>query len=562
MNEKVKAPLKGNRFAVSLESFLVFSFVSVLAVPLAISTQLSMRNFAISISIGITSTTFMGLFIFLANKTTHNLQKSFDRTSQFLITLTIIALAGAFRGVILYFSFDFAQFIQPSGLINRIISSCATTLFWLSLCSLVIEDTRVFRRRFENILKSTILTLAQDIRTSNKTMFSRELDTELSQIDIRLNKVFDEAKRATVNTNNLRLAASQVRDIVNESIRPLSHRLWLDQKMLVPKIKLKETIIESIRHLNVPALPTALFILLTSVFNLTSEYGALRGIIGSTTVFVIPYLFFHLYQRFARSKMDGNFYANLVVLFLPGVLTGLVLYVTNEFYLKNDSGLLGFVYIGIVLVVALLASVRNLSRSDREDLLEILSSAFQRSSAATVREDHGLEVASYLHNALQSELLALSYQLEQSALNPNVENSRAILEQMGSRINRSISNDFAEFHEEPLKRLERVQVAWKGIVSVDLKLDPLILNDSAQNLLLVQIIDESISNAVRYARAKSIWIEISKTEDGSKSIIIRNDGLELLNGSIGMGSEWLDSFTGGRWSRTHDGRHTILELLL
>ena len=332
--------------------------------------------------------------------------------------------------------------------------------------------------------------------------------------------------------------------------------------MLVPKIKLKETIIESIRHLNVPALPTALFILLTSVFNLTSEYGALRGIIGSTTVFVIPYLFFHLYQRFARSKMDGNFYANLVVLFLPGVLTGLVLYVTNEFYLKNDSGLLGFVYIGIALVVALLASVRNLSRSDRQDLLEILSSAFQRSSAATVREDHGLEVASYLHNALQSELLALSYQLEQSALNPNVENSRAILEQMGSRINRSISNDFAEFHEEPLKRLERVQVAWKGIVSVDLKLDPLILNDSAQNLLLVQIIDESISNAVRYARAKSIWIEISKTEDGSKSIIIRNDGLELLNGSKGMGSEWLDSFTGGRWSRTNDGRHTILELLL
>jgi hypothetical protein len=393
-------------------------------------------------------------------------------------------------------------------------------------------------------------------------MFSRELDTELSQIDIRLNKVFDEATRATVNTNNLRLAASQVRDIVNESIRPLSHRLWLDQKMLVPKIKLKETIIESIRHLNVPALPTALFILLTSVFNLTSEYGALRGIIGSTTVFVIPYLFFHLYQRFARSKMDGNFYANLVVLFLPGVLTGLVLYVTNEFYLKNDSGLLGFVYIGIALVVALLASVRNLSRSDRQDLLEILSSAFQRSSAATVREDHGLEVASYLHNALQSELLALSYQLEQSALNPNVENSRAILEQMGSRINRSISNDFAEFHEEPLKRLERVQVAWKGIVSVDLKLDPLILNDSAQNLLLVQIIDESISNAVRYARAKSIWIEISKTEDGSKSIIIRNDGLELLNGSKGMGSEWLDSFTGGRWSRTNDGRHTILELLL
>ena len=480
------------------------------------------------------------------------------------LTLLTIGVAGVFRGYLLYFSTELGGFEQPTSLVARLISSTATTLFWLTLFSVIVEDSRVFKDRYVSILRSSILRLAQSNPMIESTQLSTEIKGEISEIQVMLSKTLDLATQSAMNHQTMLLAAEQVRKTVEENIRPLSHRLWLRSASSLPSIRIWSAIVAGLRNLNVPPIGPAALLALTSVFNLTSTFGWHRGFYGAFWIFIIFHLFFKYALKYLHEHFQPSLFANILFMLIPGFILSEIFYLSNRFVFDDNSGLLNFIYIVIFFIVAAGSSTYKLTQSDRNLLIVMLEKNLLPSKGLVANEESiaAENMASFLHNSLQSELLALSYQIEESAKDPNSENARALLERLGSRINRSINDDFERFVEKPLDRLSRIQSAWKGIASIDIKIPEDLLLDPNRNFLIVQIIEEAITNAVRFSKSTHISVGGEKSVSGQIMITIHNDGLADYPGPSGLGTEWLDRFAAGNWSRTYAPTGTTLEITL
>jgi len=554
----------GRKLEVSFESFVIFSFISVLAVPLAMAKSLNWSNLIDFIYIGITITVIIAGLTFLSLYVMRNILRKLTHRHHFIAMLVIITFIGATRGGLLFYAFELGGFQQPTDLHLRIITSTASTVFWLVAISLAIQDTRSYQKKYSNILKSSILRLAREDAGSQNGTWEMPLSDELQQIESTLNKTFDETIRSVVRRDSLLRAALKVRETVDELVRPLSHRLWVDHFDQAPKVKLWATILESIRFLKVQPLPIASFLTLISVFNLTSDFGAVRGLIGAATVFSVSFFSFRFLALFLLDSSQGNFFLNFLYLLLPGILLSTFIFFTNDLLYQNDTGLIAYTYVGLVLIVAVLSSTRELTRSDRWKLLKDLQNNLVtvKFSANEETNHSSAEVASFLHNSLQSELLALSYQLEDVANNPDPIKTKELLEQLGSRINRSISQDFDNFIEDPFSRLQKLTLAWRGIVAISLINDDFTHIKPKKAHLVVQIIEEAISNAVRHAKAQSVSISIKQLSDGNVQVVIINDGQARTKGKGGLGAEWLEKYAAGKWNREVKDGQVKLELVL
>lgn len=525
---------------------------------------LNWSNLIDFIYIGISVTVVVAGLTLITLLVLKSLLERLTQKNHFLVMLVVISIVGAVRGVLLYYAFEIGGFEQPTELHLRIITSTASTLFWLVAISLAVQDTRNYQRKYRNILKSSILRLAREGSGSEGKENGLPLSEELQQIESTLNRTFDEAIRSTVDRDSLLRAALTVRQTVDELVRPLSHRLWVNHFNQAPRIKLWVTLLESVRFLNVQPLSVAAFLTLISAFNLTSDFGVVRGLIGSATVFTVIFFSLRFLDQYLLKLSQGKFFLNLMYLLLPGTLLGTVLYLTNDLLYKNDTGLIAYAYVGLVLIVSVLSSTRELTRNDKSNLLINLHNnlSTNRSNLESTPGHSNAEVASFLHNSLQSELLALSYQLEDLANNPDPLKSKEILEQLGSRINRSISRDFDDFVEDPLSRLKKLASAWRGIAAISLTHDDLAQLSPNKALLVVQIIEEAISNAVRYAKASNVSISIKLLADDAVELVIINDGQSNTEGKGGLGTEWLERHAAGKWSRQIQDGQVTLKLIL
>ena len=552
------------RLEVSPESFLIFSFISILAVPLAMWEYLNWSNLGDFLLIGMLVTVIIGGLLFIILFLIRDYISQLDQRDHFLVTLMIIALVGATRGVLLFFAFDLGGFQQPTDLHLRVITSTSSTLFWLVAISVAVEDTRDYQRKYRSILKSSILQLvSKDADLGDRGRFI-PLARELRAIESSLNQIFDEAIRSTVNAESLIRSALKVRKTVDELIRPLSHRLWHRDFNQPPRIKAWVVIHSSIKFLRVKPFPIASFLALSSAFNLTSDLGALRGLIGSVTAFVVSYFALWFLARFLLEPSQERFIRNFLYLLFPGTLLGTVFYVTNSLFFQNDTGFFAYSYIVIVLIVMVLYSAREYTKSERFKFIQDLENDLvSLSSPISDRRNYPRkQVASFLHNSLQSELLALSYQLEDLAKNPDPLKSREVLEQLGSRINRSISTDFVDFIEDPLSRLNKLKSAWRGILDISLINQDFEQLNSEKLLLAVQIIEEAVSNAVRYSNAQNVSISIKWLSVDEVKLVIMNDGNAPTSGKSGLGTDWLNRYSPDKWSREDSDGKTWLELTL
>ena len=75
------------------------------------------------------------------------------------------------------------------------------------------------------------------------------------------------------------------------------------------------------------------------------------------------------------------------------------------------------------------------------------------------------------------------------------------------------------------------------------------LEDQSRNILLVQIVEEAIANAVRHANANQIRISAEMLEDSRVRFSILNNGISGKEESLGLGSAWLDHHAPNSWSR-------------
>lgn len=539
-----------SRIRISWQSYLLYSVVSILAVPLALVEQLSPMNFIFFCTIGLVITTVIGLLVLQFDALIDPWLKTRSRRTQEYISVSIIGASGALRGVLIFLAIEWFDFIQPSGIWTRIGTSTATALLWFTPIAIIVTSTQSFRTDYEKLLRNAILAISEKIDVRDSNSLPPKLEMDFLEIEDILGRALS-VERPSNTSESLTLAAVWIKALIEEKIRPLSHRLWIESVSSPPKINIGTSVAESVRYLNIPPLPVALFLSLTTLINVSASIGWVRGVFGACVILIEVYSLLDLYQKKNSRIEAGNFVTNTFLLLIPGLLLSLTFYLSNKFIFDYSFGFLNLIYVLMFLMVAIPVSTFQLANRDRGQLLSAIEENLLASGWLDEYQQKYLtrNAAAYLHNLLQSELLAISRHMENSANREKSVGLNQELIDLLSRLNRPIKDDFQKFLYDPVARLNRLQMAWKGIAEIDISIPANLLANQGRNLLLVQFVEEAIANAVRHANADHISVRAHLLPNQQVRFSIINNGITEGQDSVGMGTAWLNHHAPNSWSR-------------
>ena len=539
------------KISLSNSGYILYSPISILAFPVTVLVINPGASFLLLLVAGFLLTVSM----FLAYLPFVWLDRRICQESWQFKLLNFIAAAvivGAIRGYLFYVIVEALNLKAPGDLLNRILASTTTTLFWLPIANILINFSRSFKVTYQKSLNTFI---SQNLGSISSLVPSLQSTTEVASLQAELTKSIS-PKLKDGDADNLREVAEILKAKINLQLRPLSRRIWLRSLNEYPVVRFPQMLKDSIHYLDYSKYAficiMSMLALLDNVFIRSLNESILRTASFFILIFSILY--------FTKIRLLRNNYLFLIAI-------GVIPVVGSEFV----SGLLGFsgswtatFLISLVApAVIVILSLFNLTLRDHALIIELLenyeiSKMPSSSDSYDVGERH---LASYLHNSLQSELLAIAGQLEEAAVSNNLERSSEILQRVSSLINRSFIDDFEKFSESPLDRLEVVKKSWSGILDISLDIPKGLLEFPERAAALVQTIEEFAANSYRHSKATRIKASAHLDEIGI-SLTLTSDGTEKISPKRGLGSEWLDQIAKRPWTLESNAHGTRLEITL
>jgi hypothetical protein len=515
----------------SSAAFLLFSPISILAFPVSLLV-VNKDSSAFSLTLYGILLTAITYPIYLTFQTLFNYLNLGDRASKGVLLLLGISAVGIFRGYVFFQLVEYLKLEQPSPFSERIINSSITTLFWLLLANTVINISRSFKLKYDRAL-NRLLSLEfkpkadQDFNTDNLTSIQSKLKKSVE-------KYLDQKDLSSAQS-----LANSIKGQINDEIRPLSQRIWIDKLDEFPVVDRKLLLSDSVSKLDYSLTTYLLSLISLSLLNNFFLRGVTESLLRTVSTLVIVILMILLKSRLnvaAKSTLTTNT-AFLVAL-------GLVPILISESFLAllgySPHWIASLLISPIPPVLLIVLSVLKLSANDRKLIINTLRNYSH--SADSNKKD----LAAYLHNTLQSELLALSSQLEEVAVAGDKERLPIVLERVSALINRSLVDDFAKYSESPLMRIESLIKAWAGIMEITVEIPAEYLNDPQRNVILARTIEEVATNAFRKGKAKAVRVTAIETASGLE-LCFSTNGTALINEDQGLGSKWFDSVSVKPW---------------
>ena len=545
----------------SRQTLLLFAPISVAAVPLAFAESMTREIFIDSLFIGLIATGLTLLFgLGLDRIAEKNLFGNRGNRRPFNLFLILILL-GVFRGVAIYLGTDIFELQQSVNLFSKILASVSSTLFWIYLLASFENALTDFRETIKDIWRRTIFLASLEKHGNQSVYVSEEVLAEYNTLVNRLQGIISVKEDQVQDKSYFLSLSSQLREIIEESVRPLSHRIWLKNNTFIPRLNVVRYLGFTTNNLAKTLLSSGIALALISSFNLNTQFGITRSL---SSVAIVLGVFFSLH--FAGQKFFDTFYTTIpgkiFIVFAPGTLISLFLYVANRFIFVDDLGAWNAFYLLLTPPIQIMVGSAISVRTDLVSLERELNSKLEK---VVLREGSrsGLldgEFASYLHNSVQSELMALSYQLERDEPDEKLEEKKEALARLHSRLKKGVEDDFNDFFESAVDRVSRLESAWRGIAQVEISIPAEILQREGVGFLVVQVIEESILNAVRFCKARKVSAYVKDLQASSFTLVVTNDGTPPSETGNGLGTKWLDAQFPEKWRRqdSADGSSLII----
>lgn len=542
----------------SKQGFYFYAAVSVTAVPLSFGLLRAEVSWISTWGLGITTTliTYLFFLLFLSARRRIYLAHNLLEGAMFLLLLGLI------RGVLIFFGAPYFGLDDPSALSMRLLNSVVTTLIWLGLSSILVEGNRRYQRRYRAIINQVLIA---NMRSSTSLDPSFALVArDLAKIQVRLQATYSKSQESASNPVTASSAAREIREQIDTALKPLSHRLWLSSIYEYPKLKIFPLLLQATKNLNFPLEMLMLIYGITTIFNYSVTFGFQKGVIRALAG-TACLLSMELVRRTVITKWQKiRIGVNLTYLIFVGLIVSSASTISTD-ALEFGNFLPYYMILapeigGLMIVI----SAVYLAATDREEILKSLKGQLDSTNALlhvgyASNSAGNVQLASYLHNSLQSELSAIALQLERVAEDPKSGEVDEVLERFSAIVNRSMSEDLLNYLEVPEARYRRILKSWVDIAEISDEIDLKIFNDNDRSTLFVQLIQEAISNAVRKGGAKSIHISAGYSDDVLR-VAIRNDGEFDPNTRKGIGHQWIDRFAVSDWRIRADARGTLLEV--
>lgn len=409
-----------------------------------------------------------------------------------------------------------------------------------------VEEERRIRLLEEGIAVSLAREEVMDIARRMHMALGSEIDDALAPARRSIEERLVDQERL-MNEDQWSAVASELRLAAQETVRPLSQRLWLSTAATVRPIRVSEVLRNIVTKQPFQPVPLALLLIVGSLATSLSLYGWIIGLtflaFGVATIFLV--------LGVANAAM-ARWPKHHVALFILGSLI-LEAGTLINFPLRQWQGEQPYTWteavaaISIGFLLILLTSGAGSLRTYRDDVARIFQADIDREvieSAAASRQVAQLarEAARILHGTVQTRLIACAVAIERAASNRDAVAFQSALREAQQILS---GNSFTEDDRETslADEVQRKVFLWSGLCEVKVNTDSSadeIRGRTARDV--GRVVEEGLSNAIRHGAATSIEISVAIEKD-TIVVVIHDNGIGPQPGERGLGSAVLDGLS-------------------
>jgi signal transduction histidine kinase len=550
----------------SQTAFLAFVPVGILGVAIIIPVEKVTASQRFDwFLVGVIAQAVLAIAILVFNK----IYFRFIKGAKFLVAYILFALftSGALRGIAIGQAapiFDLADPIAPA---VRAINSGITVVIWMGIIGLMLEAQSSYVREYQDLYQRFLMLKSgrlPDGRALNSGRLS-EIAEQVAQMTSPVRTKLAKLSEGSFTDAQVREAVADLQQVVKEQIRPLSHRLWFDRTSHLLKFRISNLLLDAFKTDETPILfftaLTTFSIFVGTTVSMGINIGAVISLIFGITI----YMLFTLEKLLLKIEMIKSRFIHPIFLILvatvPLLLTHVYFNLSEIAYwsLYSNVGVAGSVFL-----TAIFTTMLSQSLIDRAKIIDILTTQItsgyvEEHLQAIARMTEDSEIASYLHSSLQSELTAVALKLDQAAKSGNRDEVKSIIQYAQIVIERDLTVNFHAGEHSPLERINALLDAWRGIADIKIDLQKIELCETQVLTDISQVIEEAVSDAVRFGNANLISISGDASPD-HYYFKVTDNGKSKPQGGSGLGTILLDEIAPNLWRREFALEGTNLEV--
>ena len=550
----------------SQTAFLAFVPVGILGVAIIIPVEKVTASQRFDwFLVGVIAQGVLAVAILIFNK----IYFRFIKGAKFSVAYIFFALftSGALRGIAIGQAapiFDLADPIAPA---VRAINSGITVIIWMGIIGLMLEAQSSYVREYQDLYQRFLMLKSgrlPDGRALNSGRLS-EIAEQVAQMTSPVRTKLAKLSEGSFTDAQVREAVADLQQVVKEQIRPLSHRLWFDRTSHLLKFKLSNLLLDAFKTDETPILFFTALTTFSIFVGTTVSMGINKGAVISLIFGMTIYMLFTLEKLLLKIEIIKSKFIHPIFLILiatvPLLLTHVYFNLSEISYwgLYSNIGVAGSVFL-----TAIFTTMLSQSLIDRAKIIDILTTQItsgyvEEHLQAIARMTEDSEIASYLHSSLQSELTAVALKLDQAAKSGNRDEVKSIIQYAQIVIERDLTVNFHAGEHSPLERINALLDAWRGIADIKIDLQKIELCETQVLTDISQVIEEAVSDAVRFGNANLISISGDASPD-HYYFKVTDNGKSKPQGGSGLGTILLDEIAPNLWRREFALEGTNLEV--
>lgn len=478
------------------------------------------------------------------------------------VPLTHVLLSAALLGAVKGISTGY--FVSSLGLepdmnlsiTSRVVQTTALGLWWVPTLAIVFAYRERFKLQRDTLISERVYlaSAAHPKKVFGKARRLVDSSAELKRFVAGVREQL--ANGAEIAGENYKALAEVVRQIIQDDLRPLSHRIWEQENERLTDFSLRD-----LSHLTVtryvfrpwPALP--IYFVTVAPSNVL-HFGWFNGLLQTTLEIFAISIVFPLAKLIAPKSKVRSW---LHFLGMSLLCTGIAAFtIVNLFSAQVDSSfqittIANFAWLTVLIFLTGLVQSALVSHDEiQRELVELVGEEraveqleFQRKRLIN------RELAQYLHGHVQNRLLATAIRMEQADALSDPSVIIAELERVEALLD-DASAGYSKNSDVTLTDAVRlVEAQWQGLVELELNIDELVEKLNVEATLvndISQAVNEIISNSIRHGFASKISVSMFMPNQNKLVITSFDDGLGPRTGDPGLGSFLFNSLCGDNWS--------------
>lgn len=479
------------------------------------------------------------------------------------LPLIVVLLSGALLGAVkgsstgyfmhaLNMGDEFLQYLPARVLTTSLLG------MWLIPAVALMFATREFYKLQRDALVAELVRIELEKQSEISPEYTGEKLVETSQ---ELRALVDTVRKQVVKgqasaTVNYKQTAEMFRQIIQNDLRPLSHKIWEREN-----IRLNSFSFRDLSNLAITKYPFLLWgvipVYLMAILPIEiAEDGLGHALIDGLLAVSLVALCYTIARRFVPKKIS----AALVYFVFVVILTANVIGNVHWLIYQNEinpgwigSNLTNFIWLLEVTFAAAIAKAALASHEEVENALVRLMGrdAANQEILLNKRRIVNRELAQYLHGHVQNQLLASALRVEQAEASDDGDAITRELERVENLLVDTARGSFLTSSKSLKAELQETENQWSGLIGLSLKVEK-----NAEKLELdgdlvrdlARAVNEAISNATRHGFASQIDIEVASPNSSLLEIKVTDNGTGPRSGKPGLGSFLYESLAGKNWS--------------